>query len=126
MRGGAHGTEYDAAAKLTRDGIGTPGAAAASNADPHESELVTLDGGRTTPLWPTVYWCLRCGDLGAAVRVMRKAATQHVGNPSTWVRLLAAAEGLHEKSGKAPELGEVNAAGHATMTPTAQPSSSKA
>ena len=37
-------------------------------------EMVTLDGGKTTPLWPTVYWCLRCGDLPAAVRVMRRAA----------------------------------------------------
>lgn len=93
MRGGVPGTEYDAAAKLTIEG-GT-GAPAADGT--HHSAMVTLEGGRTTPLWPTVYWCLRCGDVGAAVRVMRHAATQQVANPTSWTALLALAAG-HESS----------------------------
>ena len=71
MRGGVPGTEFDAAAKLTVDGMSAAegfGAAGASSSD----VVVTLEGagegGKTIPLWPTVYWCLRCGDLPAAVR----------------------------------------------------------
>ena len=78
---GVPGTEFDAAAKLSLDGLGV----GSSGGD---AEIVTLEGGRPTPLWPTVYWCLRCGDLPAAVRVMRLAAAQHVANPANWEKLL--------------------------------------
>jgi hypothetical protein len=86
MRGGVPGTEYDAAAKLAIDGVGGEAGSA--------GELVTLDGGKSTPFWPAVYWCLRCGDLAAAVRLMQRAASQQVGVPSAWAALLALASSL--------------------------------
>ena len=84
MRSSVPGVEYDAAAKLTIDGV----SAAAG-------EFVTLDGGKSTPLWPTVYWCLRCGDLAAANRVLRKAATMPAGGgPISWSALQTLASAL--------------------------------
>ena len=70
------GTEHDAAAKLTLEGATALGGG--------DGESVTLEGGRSAPLWLTVFWCLRCGDHAAAVRVMQRAASQQAGSPSSW------------------------------------------
>ena len=84
MRGGMPGTEHDAAARLNLEGYQLSGSPAAD-----ASVAVALDGGRASPLWPTVYWCLRCGDRGAAMRVMQRAANQQVASPASWKALLA-------------------------------------
>lgn len=35
-----------------------------------------LEGGLVDerPLWPIVYYCLRCGDIGAALHCLKKAS----------------------------------------------------
>ena len=69
-RGGQPGTEHDAAAYvrlLSRSRAGTP-------AEAREARVRLTEGGGggggDEPLWPVVYWCVRCGDLGAAARVL--------------------------------------------------------
>ena len=91
MRGGMVGTEHDAAAKVT---LSSSPIAPATGGGAGAGGLVSLDGGKSTPLWPTVYWCLRCGDLSAATRVMTRAASQQVATPGSWSALLALASVL--------------------------------
>eukprot|EP00964_Phaeocystis_antarctica_P089049 scaffold56742_cov30-Phaeocystis_antarctica.AAC.1 len=70
-RGGLPGTEHDAAAYvrlLARSRASTP-------AEAREAR-VSLSEGADDPLWPVLYWCVRCGDLGAAARVLQAAARQ--------------------------------------------------
>ena len=93
MRGGMPGTEYLAAAKLTLDSSG--GYVVGDAAD-----AVELDSGKAAPLWPTVYWCLRCGDRAAAVRVMQRASAAQVGSPASWKGLLALIVGLEASTAR--------------------------
>merc|ERR1740117_695868 len=37
---------------------------------------MSLSEGADDPLWPVLYWCVRCGDLGAAARVLEAVARQ--------------------------------------------------
>ena len=37
---------------------------------------MSLAEGADEPLWPVLYWCVRCGDRGAAVRVLEAAGRQ--------------------------------------------------
>lgn len=81
-RGGQPGTEYDAAAALRVEARGLGGA-------PEESARVTLPGSTgDAPLWPLLYWCLRCADFEAAMRVVRAAPPDAV--PSGISALIAA------------------------------------
>eukprot|EP00964_Phaeocystis_antarctica_P115656 scaffold79635_cov39-Phaeocystis_antarctica.AAC.1 len=65
------GTEHDAAAYvrlLARSRASTP-------AEAREVRM-SLSEGADDPLWPVLYWCVRCGDLGAAARVLEAVARQ--------------------------------------------------
>jgi hypothetical protein len=81
-RGGQPGVEHDAAAALRIEARGLDTA-------PEASPRVTLPGTtRDVPLWPLLYWCLRCADFEAAMRVVRAAPPGAV--PSAITALIAA------------------------------------
>lgn len=65
-RGNYPGLEFDAAAKVRLD--------QRLDAEKGPTQKVYLlhagDRVSATPLWRTVYWCLRCGDVAAALRLM--------------------------------------------------------
>jgi hypothetical protein len=66
-RGGQPGTEHDAAAALRIEARGLGG-------EQGQAARITLPGSiGDAPLWPLLYWCLRCADLEAAMRVVRAA-----------------------------------------------------
>ena len=92
MRGGMHGTEYDAAAMLRIEQIEPAEASAAGVA------YIQLEGSggadtHVIPLWPAVYWCLRCADLPAALRLMKLAEKQAAAKV-VWADLLRVVETL--------------------------------
>ena len=81
-RGGLAGTEFDAAAKIAIEAA-MPQLGSASDAQHSDAQQVAIGGGKHAPLWPATYWCLRCGDVAAAVRVMRSAvdSSLHASDP---------------------------------------------
>jgi hypothetical protein len=103
--GGSDGTEFFAAAKLRLEGLSVLGGGAGAGAMDAE---VTLDDGRSTPLWQTVFWSLRCDDAKAARRVMERAAEQQVASPASWRALLALVSSLDpEASSPNPAMSDL-------------------